>query len=62
SRITNYLMASQKNEAGDSDLSSSRIDSIYSPELGYLKILISGDSSVVRELMKLIEKLTSAQT
>ena len=62
SRITNYLMASQKNEAVESNQSSSRIDSIYSPELGYLKILISGDSSVVRELMKIIEKLTSERT
>lgn len=59
SHITNYLLASLKNEAGESSLSSTRIDSIYSPELGYLKIMISGDSPVVRDLMKMLERLTS---
>ena len=59
SRITNYLLASQKNEPAESILSLTRIDSIYSPELGYLKVLISGDSPVVRDLMTMIEKLIS---
>jgi len=59
SRISNYLLASQKNAGMARGRNPTRIDSIYEPEFGYLKVLISGDSDVVRGLLKLIETLTS---
>jgi len=61
SRITNLLLASQKNAGVGSEINPTRIDSIYSTEIGYLKILISGDISVVQDLMMLIETITSAK-
>lgn len=60
-RISNYLMASQKNAEPGFESKRLRIDSIYERDIGYLKILITGENSVVRDLMKLVDSLLSSK-
>ncbi|PCJ27499.1 MAG: hypothetical protein COA96_03090 [SAR86 cluster bacterium] len=60
SRITNYLLATQKNSRDEDTKSKLRIDCIYYQEIGNLKILLNGDSETIRHAMKLVETLMSS--
>ncbi|MCP5356690.1 MAG: helix-turn-helix domain-containing protein [Pseudomonadales bacterium] len=56
-RITNMLMASLRNPGEQSAGINTRVDNVYYPEIGKLKVLISGDIEACRGLMALLDAL-----
>ena len=57
-RITTLLMAGLNSRRGESDYP--RLDSVYDPERGHLRIMITGSLELTSSLLRTIEKLAEA--